>query len=172
MVSPVAQSPDSAPGIARHLRTGVLAPMAVPIPAIPGGVLRSKLADVLRLPHRPYDSLVGRRWDRLVVGGVSVLVLVSALTACGSSDEGTVTGVAAPCVGLASASEYAAIPVRISLQGDGTLTTETVHGRSNFRLTAPSGNYLLSSDAIRGEAEPITLTANKTIRMDLIPTCK
>jgi len=106
---------------------------------------------------------------RSVVAGAGVVVILL-VAGCGSSGDGTVTGVAAPCVSLPVRS-LPAIPVRISLQQNGrTVTSEVVHGYSTFRLSAPPGNYLLRSDAM-SEAKPVTLTADRTVVVDLDPDC-
>jgi len=112
----------------------------------------------------------------LLTGAVALAALGASLAAVESSRSGTVTGVAAPCVGATTEAKYAAIPVRISLrQGGDTVSTETVHGRARFRLVAQPGSYLLISDAMRGArvlSQPVTVKANETVRLDLIPHCK
>jgi hypothetical protein len=112
----------------------------------------------------------------LLTGVVALAALGASLAAVESSGSGTVTGMAAPCIGVITSSEYAAIPVRISLRQVGhTVSTETVHGRSRFRFVVPAGSYLLTSDATHEAglpSQPITVKANETVRLDLIPHCK
>lgn len=108
----------------------------------------------------------------VVVGSVALCALAVSLVAVEGSRDGTVTGVAAPCAGVVASSRYARIPVRISLQQGGrTVRAETVHGSSRFRLVAKAGTYLVTSDAMR-EAGPVTIRADETVRLDLVPNCK
>lgn len=110
-----------------------------------------------------------------MAGSAALAVLgatVGAVESSGATGSGTVTGVVAPCVGVMASSAYAGARVRISLQRHGeTVTTETVHGRSRFRLVAPAGEYLLRSSA-GVPPRPLTVVADATTRLDLVPTCK
>ena len=83
---------------------------------------------------------------------------------------GVVTGVAAPCRGTATAA-YDAIPVQVSLQQGYPFASEIVHGRSTFRFLVTPGTYLLSSDAMPG-SKSITVSAHRTTRMNLLPSCE
>jgi hypothetical protein len=112
----------------------------------------------------------------LLTGAVALAALGALLAAAEDSRTGRVTGVAAPCVGVTTEAVYAATPVRISLlQGGHTVSTEIVHGRSRFRLLAPPGSYLLFSNAMQGARllpQPVTVKANESVRLALIPRCK
>ena len=110
----------------------------------------------------------------LVVG--LALGMVPALTACGRSPEGTVSGVDAPCAGAVSTSRYDASATRVVLKVNAPkIVGAVIHGRSIFHLAVPPGHYLLASDAMREArvpARPITIQANETVTADLIPSCK
>jgi len=110
------------------------------------------------------------RWQ--TVGAVLLIVGVMGLVACTTSRDGTVTGTAAPCEGLASQAEYAQLPVLVTLRhGQLVIASDVIHGRATYSLTAPPGSYLLASDQIP-TAVHVRLMAAKTVRVDLIPVCK
>ena len=101
-----------------------------------------------------------------------LIVGVFGLTACTGSQDGTVTGTAAPCVGVAPQVQYAPLPVRITLRhGQLVVASDVIHGRATYSLMAPAGSYPLESDQL-SKALHVTLRAGRTIRVDLIPSCK
>jgi len=104
---------------------------------------------------------------------VIALLSLLALAACGTSQIGTVTGTAAPCIGPAISAHYVQqIPTRITLRrGQVVVASEVIHGRSTYSLTAPPGKYLLESDQETG-AVHVSLRAGETIVVNLIPVCK
>src|ERR1039458_6665467 len=90
------------------------------------------------------------------------------------SPDGILTGVAAPCVGLATTAEYARLPVEVAVnEGSRTVVSETVTGRHTYRFTVPPGRYTISSDEFQAPLNVrVVLHSGKTDHVDLMPACK
>jgi hypothetical protein len=116
------------------------------------------------------------RW----VGSLALLALVSACTTQASPSVnkkpavGFITGVASPCIGPARPGFIdAKIKVRVQLSGDQRLVaTQTVTGSHVYRLAAPPGTYMVSSDQGGTTPQFVTVSKGKTRRADLNSACR
>lgn len=102
----------------------------------------------------------------------AVMVVVVGVAACTTNQNGTVTGIAAPCAGVAPRVQFPQLSVRVTLlRGQLVVATQVVQGRATYSLSAPAGSYLLASDQMT-KAARVEIVAGATARLDLIPVCK
>lgn len=130
--------------------------------------------DRLFAPPGEQDWSVNRRlrWPApLALGGL--------LAACGgaatTTASGVVTGVATPCVSLATnEAQIANIPVRVTIaKSSTTIANQTVRGSHTYRFTLPPGHYEVTSDALGG-GHPVSVNVNagEVVRANLISVCQ
>lgn len=104
---------------------------------------------------------------------LATILLAVVMAGCGQeSPPSVVSGEAAPCLGVATPSAYAATAVTVTLsKGAQVVASEVVHGRSPYRLTAPAGRYLLSANRSYPSV-PVILLPGRVSHVALIPSCK
>jgi hypothetical protein len=84
-----------------------------------------------------------------------------------------VTGIAEPCVGLATPTVLAEIPVVVTLsKGTQVVLTQTVVGDHVFRLAARPGRYQLTSNQQYSQPVSVVLDAGTTTHVSLRDHCK
>jgi len=94
-------------------------------------------------------------------------------TDAASKPLGTVTGVASPCIGVASMSYIRTLPVRVTLRHYGRVVAhQTVTGSHVYRISRSPGRYLLSSNQSRTKAIPVTLCAGRRELVNLHVSCE
>ena len=113
---------------------------------------------------------------RASVPAVAAL-LAAGLAACSQTsglDSGTVSGVAAPCVGITKASQakvtvYARHNGRI-VKSERVVLTKS-YG-SPYRLTLPPAAYVISAPQSYLPARTVSVQAGGTIIVNFLPSCK
>jgi hypothetical protein len=114
------------------------------------------------------------------VGSFALLALLSACTFQASPPANTkpavgfVTGVASPCFGpFRPGFLPAKSKVRVQLSGDERLiASQTVTGSHVYRLAAPPGTYMVSSDQGGTTPQFVTVSKGKTRKVNLISVCR
>jgi hypothetical protein len=85
----------------------------------------------------------------------------------------SVTGTAWPCVGLTTPAQAARMAVRVLLRRESVVVaTEVVPGGTVYRVTAPPGRYVISSNAPNVIPVSLTLRSGQVAHVDLDPRCK
>jgi hypothetical protein len=87
---------------------------------------------------------------------------------------GEVSGIASPCVGVATLASFEARPVHVQLQrGSRVVSSETVTGDHRFLLAATPGRYVLTSDQYqRPTYFGVVLHRLETVQVNLPVFCK
>ena len=107
---------------------------------------------------------------------VSVSLAVLGLAACGTNPppDGTVTGVASPCVGPPiTSTQYSHRPVTVYLtKGSRTVAQQIVKGTHIYRFAVPAGSYVVATH--EGEASKpvaVTMRSGQTTHADIPSYC-
>lgn len=104
---------------------------------------------------------------------VSMWLAGLALMACGQSPaaNGTITGVASPCVGPAIT--YSRLPVTVYLtQGARLVAHQTVKGTHTYRFVVPAGSYVVATHEGEGSKPvPVTVRSGQTTHADIPSLC-
>lgn len=87
---------------------------------------------------------------------------------------GEVTGVATPCVGVATLASFQARPVHVTLRkGTHVVRSETVTGDHRFLIAAAPGRYEITSDQYqRAQLFPVEIHRLRTVRINFPVSCK
>jgi hypothetical protein len=99
----------------------------------------------------------------------------SALSACtGQQGYGSVTGIAAPCVGVARPGTTS---VTIYARQDGRIVKRirvplTRSPGNPYRLTLPTGTYVLSAPRSDLPPRTVNIRPHETAKIDFHPSCK
>jgi hypothetical protein len=90
------------------------------------------------------------------------------------SSEGTLTGVAVPCIGLGTTARVAGHPVRVAVKkGSRTVGSEVVTGSHVYRLRVSPGRYTISSDQLQNPREvAVVVHSGETDHINLVSHCK
>ena len=117
---------------------------------------------------------------KLLPSTVCVLSLVlvgcgqSSLTAHPRAANGTITGIASPCVGQAfTPTQYGKLPVTVYLtQGSRLVAQQTVKGTHTYRFAVPAGNYVVNTHE-NGGSKPVSMTvrSGQTTHADIPSIC-
>jgi hypothetical protein len=97
---------------------------------------------------------------------------------CGSASTtaGTITGVASPCIGVVGPTQYASIPVTVTLRhGSKTVGRQTVRGRHIYRFTAAPGSYLVSTPSDEGDGslpQHVTVHSGQVATANIPSMCR
>lgn len=99
-----------------------------------------------------------------------------ALTACSKTPtaNGTITGVASPCVGPPiTSTQLSELPVTVYLtQGSQKVAQQTVKSTHTYRFVVPAGNYVVATHEGEG-SKPVAVTARsgQTSHADIPSFC-
>jgi len=88
--------------------------------------------------------------------------------------NGTITGVASPCVGVAiTPGGYSKIPVTVYLtQGSRHIAQQTVTGTHTYRFVVPAGNYVVATHEGEGSKPvPVTVRSGQTTNANIPNYC-
>lgn len=110
--------------------------------------------------------------------GTIITVLLTFAAGCSNGPEhhasGTVTGIAAPCVGIAPPGR-ASVTIYARRNGRVVNTDRVVLTRSPgnpYRMRLPAGEYVLSAPLSGLPTRTISVQAHETVRVNFRPSCK
>jgi hypothetical protein len=118
---------------------------------------------------------------RLIPVLLALCVTALVLVGCGKSApaarqrarDGTITGVAQPCVGMAiNLGEYGKIPVTVYLtQGSRAVAQQSVTGKHIYRFNVPAGGYTVATH--QGSLKPVDVIVHpgRTTHADILSYC-
>jgi hypothetical protein len=103
-----------------------------------------------------------------------LLVLAAGCTSGPAHGDGLVTGLVAPCVGLAapgttSVTAYARRDGHV-IQMETVLLTRSPG--NPYRLRLPAGQYVISAPRSDLPSRTVSVRANQSLRLNFLPACK
>jgi hypothetical protein len=112
-----------------------------------------------------------RRWSWITLC-LSGLVLAQCTTNSPPA-KGTVTGVAAPCIGPITSTGYQKLEVTVYLtRGLRLVADQTVKGTHTYRFVVASGNYIVATHEGEGSRPvPVTVRPGQTTHADIPSYC-
>ena len=121
------------------------------------------------LVFRPLPGARRWSWGVLCLSGL----LLAQCTQRSPPANGTITGVASPCVGVITSAAYQRLSVTVYLsQGARTVAHQTVKGTHTYRFVVPAGPYVVATHEGDGsKTVPVTLHSGQTIHADIPSYC-
>jgi hypothetical protein len=112
-----------------------------------------------------------RRWS-----WVSLCLFGLLLAQCTQNSpppDGTIMGVASPCVGVITPAGYHGLSVTVDLtQGARAVAHQTVKGTHTYRFVVPAGHYIVATHEGDGSKPvPVTVHSGQTIHTDIPSYC-
>lgn len=107
---------------------------------------------------------------------VTLILVALGLDACGtnSQPDGTVTGVASPCVGTITAAQLNRLSVVVYLtQGSRLVARQTVTGTHTYRFVVPVGSYVVATHEGEGsKPRSVMVRSGQTTHADIPSYCR
>lgn len=125
-------------------------------------------------PIPPTGSAYGRVLVVLACLSSVFLMLAACSATKMTKTDGTVLGIAAPCVGLALPGK-ASVTVYANRDGHVVGSQRVILTKSPgnpYHLTLPVGTYVMSAPKSGLPKVPVTIRAGKTVTLNFIPSCK
>ena len=113
-----------------------------------------------------------RRWSWVLLA-LSGLLLAQC-TRNSSPADGTIAGVASPCVGVITPAGYHGLPVTVYLtQGARAVAHQTVRGTHTYRFVVPAGDYVVATHEGDGSKPvPVGARSGHTSHADIPSYCR
>jgi hypothetical protein len=111
------------------------------------------------------------------IGAGSMVCLAAIASGCASGtsapSQGTITGVAQPCFGIAIPADSAQLAVTVTLSHQGQVVArQTVRGSHTYRFTVAHGSYVVASQEGEGSSPVnVALSAGRTAHVDIPSHC-
>jgi hypothetical protein len=112
-----------------------------------------------------------RRWSWVVL--CLFELLLAQCTQNSPPPDGTITGVASPCVGVVASAGYHGLSVTVYLtQAARAIAQQTVKGAHTYRFVVPSGRYVVATHEGDGSKPvPVTVRSGRTTHTDIPSYC-
>ena len=112
-----------------------------------------------------------RRWSWVVLCLFGLLL--AQCTKNSPPPDGTITGVASPCVGVVTSAGYHGLSVTVYLtQAARAIAHQTVNGAHTYTFVVPSGHYVVATHEGDGSKPvPVTVRSGQTNHTDIPSYC-
>jgi hypothetical protein len=113
-----------------------------------------------------------RRWGWLVFGLSGLLV--AQCTQGSPAADGTITGVASPCIGAITSAGYERLSVTVYLtKGARVVARQTVRDTHVYRFVTPPGDYVVATHEGEGSKPvPVTVRSGQTTKINIPSYCR